>query len=1427
MRCFPIFVVMLLACLLPVCVGAQPGFDLLPIPQETDIYRLTDLLDAHDVSIRVQAATRLQQLGDARGVNALGALLKDREASTRLAAVRALGTFVGVARAAEMLVPVLHDADATVRVEAAFSLGNLHDARAVSPLLGLLADKTLQTRERAVSLLGPLRDPHAVPALIGALHDPAVPVRLAAVRALAFPNDTRAAEPLLALIGDKDETVRREIIALLGQLVARCPDPAVRMRIADALLAGAKSPQVNVREAALTGLGNLRDPRVVPALLTALDDPAPGARSNAIRALSLQRDARVVPALLAHADDKDINTRHAIISALGELGDPRAADILLAALGDKAANTRNLAVQYIFNMLPDAPARIADRLAILLASTDEGIHDNAVAVLGRMGDPRALEPTLVLLKNPQEYIRQQALQSLLHIDNPRATAALVAALPDLDENMRNTLMWQNPQHPRLLALAREMLKQPKIPLRIWAIQVTLQSNSPQTAEMLIAALHDEDPTVRVAAMQGLERFGDGGQLLDDTLLPEITALAAAADPSVRAAAVRLLGPLRRPSMRKLLLAALHDPDKGVRMAAAGSLGSLDYALPRNDAQIVTALIAAGKDAEPSVRSAALSALQSYAHDPRVPGILYAATNDPTTEVRIAGTRAYLYTDDRHTGDVCLALLKRMTAAEMMQLGLFWQIIRSKDPRVLDALLALAPAADEQAKHELVDELGNSRDPRAIPTLLTMFQQTAVAKNPTDWDRATFSRSTQSLSFFSCGQYDNAFSSLGASAVEPLCKLLAADHRASRALAMVELAQLKDARAVEPLLAIARSDDAVLRCYAVRALGELGDVHTLAPLLVCLKDKEPGVRAEAAQALGHLGDTRAVVPLLDALHDPDADMQYAAATGLSLLKDPRAVEPLLAQVKNGADAGARRQAIDVLGSLHDLRAVEPLIAAVHDPDPNLGNRAIAALGELRDRRAVEPLLAIVKSRPHGIYYQGLQMVWQFGGSRNNKSEQAQLAVTALGKIGDPRAIDVLLQLLTENENGAGYQGGPIWEVLSAFADHRVIDALLSAPYGQNTDYYVPTALTKIGVPAIPALLTALADPKTQPRRRASQALAGIYAANKTADAHASELLLAALKDDDATVCGNVTTALLAIDEPRALPPIADLLSDQSKPAYMQVVSAAQFATDPHLLKPLLVIATQADGARYCRSYALQGIQHIVQAHPGAEAVKPAVAPLLGLLGEPEIEIRGSAVTALGYLRDPRITPALLPLLHDGQPEIRYAAAQALAALGDQRAVAPLLAMLHDLSAHYPRVEVVQALGKFNTPQVSDALIAALQDPAFNGPGYQSNPATVDNPGSVREQAALTLGALGDTRAVPALIDALDYGYLSGRRRAAEALGMLKDRRAIEPLITALRHFAGDAAHAPADALKALTGQDFGLDAERWQAWWDGAGKKGLS
>jgi len=74
-------------------------------------------------------------------------------------------------------------------------------------------------------------------------------------------------------------------------------------------------------------------------------------------------------------------------------------------------------------------------------------------------------------------------------------------------------------------------------------------------------------------------------------------------------------------------------------------------------------------------------------------------------------------------------------------------------------------------------------------------------------------------------------------------------------------------------------------------------------------------------------------------------------------------------------------------------------------------------------------------------------------------------------------------------------------------------------------------------------------------------------------------------------------------------------------------------------------------------------------------------------------------------------------------------------------------------------------------------------------------------------------------VNGLIKALKYNDAKVRYDAATALGELGDLRATEPLIHALMDRFSLLRSRTADALKKITGKDFGYDLKKWQKWWE--------
>jgi HEAT repeat protein len=185
-------------------------------------------------------------------------------------------------------------------------------------------------------------------------------------------------------------------------------------------------------------------------------------------------------------------------------------------------------------------------------------------------------------------------------------------------------------------------------------------------------------------------------------------------------------------------------------------------------------------------------------------------------------------------------------------------------------------------------------------------------------------------------------------------------------------------------------------------------------------------------------------------------------------------------------------------------------------------------------------------------------------------------------------------------------------------------------------------------------------------------------------------------------------------------------------------------------------------------------------------------------------RVEAAKALAEFADPASADALLDALEDPVDEVRWQAAGALAKIGDPRAVRPLLEVLHR-ETDWGANRIADTLVAFGSTAVPDlARYALLSDPALSPNtahlplvarvlgiigDIKAEPAMLSalesDDGELRIRAAAALGTVGSLACVPALIRALRDSEWEVRAQAAAALGRQMDGRAIPGLREAMR------------------------------------------
>lgn len=171
-----------------------------------------------------------------------------------------------------------------------------------------------------------------------------------------------------------------------------------------------------------------------------------------------------------------------------------------------------------------------------------------------------------------------------------------------------------------------------------------------------------------------------------------------------------------------------------------------------------------------------------------------------------------------------------------------------------------------------------------------------------------------------------------------------------------------------------------------------------------------------------------------------------------------------------------------------------------------------------------------------------------------------------------------------------------------------------------------------------------------------------------------------------------------------------------------------------------------------------------------------------LRHPAVEVRTAACVRLAEIADPRTVDVLGGVLRNPQEDaqVRSAAAGALEAIGGPMAVNKLIDVMRDAKVtDWLAVFSLAVLGE----TAFDPLVAVLTDLQDKG----------------RAHAALTLGLIGNRRAVGALLNALSDHDPVLRSRAATALGRIGDASTFDNLALALHD---PKVHVRRDAMWAL-------------------------
>jgi HEAT repeat protein len=175
-----------------------------------------------------------------------------------------------------------------------------------------------------------------------------------------------------------------------------------------------KHRDLDVQYGAAEALGEIGDSGAVEPLIAALkNDEYGGVRWKAAEALS-KIGAPAVSALIGALRHHDDDVRWKASIALGEIGDPRAIDPLISLLCDEDRFVKSHAALALGAI--GEPA--VNPLLRALREGDGNLRWGAAIALGKIRDPRAIEPLIGALADKYENVRAESASSLAAMGKP-------------------------------------------------------------------------------------------------------------------------------------------------------------------------------------------------------------------------------------------------------------------------------------------------------------------------------------------------------------------------------------------------------------------------------------------------------------------------------------------------------------------------------------------------------------------------------------------------------------------------------------------------------------------------------------------------------------------------------------------------------------------------------------------------------------------------------------------------------------------------------------------------------------------------------------------------------------------------------------------------------------------------------------------------
>jgi len=488
------------------------------------------------------------------------------------------------------------------------------------------------------------------------------------------------------------------------------------------------------------------------------------------------------------------------------------------------------------------------------------------------------------------------------------------------------------------------------------------------------------------------------------------------------------------------------------------------------------------------------------------------------------------------------------------------------------------------------------------------------------------------------------------------------------------------------------------------IAPLRDDDSIAGLIVTVEDVTDRLERERELA----------TPMLEALSDDDWRVRREAVQEASRRAAPEAIAALLnSVVENHHNPALLNSALQVLAAASEVDTLSPLVELLHGPNPDLRMQAALALGEQRDVRAVEALVKALKDDDTNVRYH---------------------AIEALGKLKAMEAVDALVEIAESKDFFLAFVA---LDALAKIGDPRIVSPIVPLLDDDLLRDPAINLLGQLGDESAVAPLTALLNTPIAPTDTIADALANL------SDRYEQQF-------GEASYIADLTSREIS---PTGVQNLLDALEEPGKENLRSIALVLGWLKSPSVDRALTRLMGRVD----LRNEIIEAlVRH------GSTTVEL----LISQLTAEDLEVRRSAVVALGRIGDSSAVPAVVNTLND--ESLAVDAANALAQIGDPSAVDGLLNLIGSDDASI-RQAAVSALNSVIPPSMSGRIIPLLHD---------SDP-------NVRESAVKIAGYFGYAEAASALVELSRDPNERVKCAAIEHLPYVEDERAFDVLMHAIK------------------------------------------